>query len=191
MAGILPEVRCDRSTERALQRLMEPAGSGRAVTWQKVKVSLSRRRRSMSHDLIGHGPRYARWLPARVERINRAERDVRISRNWSRHRQATYDAAVPDLREALLQAQYRLKAQAKFPVLILINGIEGAGRARPSSCSTSGWTPADSGRQLRCAQRRRAVAPPAWRFGGCRRGPGATGTRCSRIACMAASRVPS
>jgi len=28
MAGILPEVRCDRSTERALQRLMEPAGSG-------------------------------------------------------------------------------------------------------------------------------------------------------------------
>ncbi len=41
---------------------------------------------------------------------------------------ATYDAAVPDLREALLQAQYRLKAQAKFPVLILINGIEGAGK---------------------------------------------------------------
>jgi len=40
----------------------------------------------------------------------------------------TYDAAVPELREALLQAQYRLKAQARFPVLILINGIEGAGK---------------------------------------------------------------
>ena len=39
-----------------------------------------------------------------------------------------YDAAVPELREALLQAQYRLKAQARFPVLILINGIEGAGK---------------------------------------------------------------
>lgn len=46
----------------------------------------------------------------------------------------TYDAAVPELREALLQAQYRLKAQARFPVLILINGIEGRARARPSSC---------------------------------------------------------
>jgi polyphosphate:AMP phosphotransferase len=41
---------------------------------------------------------------------------------------ATYNAELPALREALLQAQYRLREQARFPVLILINGIEGAGK---------------------------------------------------------------
>ena len=41
---------------------------------------------------------------------------------------ATYDAEVPILREALLDAQNRLREQARFPVLILINGIEGAGK---------------------------------------------------------------
>ncbi len=41
---------------------------------------------------------------------------------------ATYDAEVPKLREDLLQAQMELAAQAKFPVLILISGLDGAGR---------------------------------------------------------------
>lgn len=40
----------------------------------------------------------------------------------------TYDREVPVLREALLEAQYELKQQARFPVVILINGIEGAGK---------------------------------------------------------------
>ncbi|WP_028241846.1 polyphosphate:AMP phosphotransferase [Stutzerimonas azotifigens] len=40
----------------------------------------------------------------------------------------TYEAEEPLLREALLEAQYALKAQARFPVLLLINGIEGAGK---------------------------------------------------------------
>ena len=40
----------------------------------------------------------------------------------------TYDKAVLELREALLEAQFELKQQARFPVLILINGIEGAGK---------------------------------------------------------------
>ncbi len=40
----------------------------------------------------------------------------------------TYEAQVPALREALLVAQNELKAQRRFPVLILINGIEGAGK---------------------------------------------------------------
>lgn len=52
----------------------------------------------------------------------------------------TYDAEVPALREALLEAQFELKQQSRFPVIVLINGIEGPGRAKPSSCSTSGWT---------------------------------------------------
>ena len=41
---------------------------------------------------------------------------------------ATYEASVPELREALLEAQYELKQQARFPVIILLNGIEGAGK---------------------------------------------------------------
>lgn len=40
----------------------------------------------------------------------------------------TYDKEVAVLREALLEAQYELKQQARFPVIILINGIEGAGK---------------------------------------------------------------
>ncbi|PHV11395.1 polyphosphate:AMP phosphotransferase [Chitinimonas sp. BJB300] len=39
-----------------------------------------------------------------------------------------YKAQVPGLREALLDAQYELQAVARFPVLILINGLDGAGK---------------------------------------------------------------
>ncbi len=41
---------------------------------------------------------------------------------------ATYDAEVPALREALLEVQMDLAKQAKFPVVILIGGVDGAGR---------------------------------------------------------------
>ncbi len=41
---------------------------------------------------------------------------------------ATYDAEVPKLREALLNAQFDLAEKAKFPVIILIGGVDGAGR---------------------------------------------------------------
>ena len=41
---------------------------------------------------------------------------------------AEYDAAVADLRTSLLKAQAEL-AQANFPVVVLINGEEGAGRS--------------------------------------------------------------
>src|SRR3990167_7016096 len=39
-----------------------------------------------------------------------------------------YEAAVPALREALLEAQFELQQQARFPVVVLINGVEGAGK---------------------------------------------------------------
>ena len=42
---------------------------------------------------------------------------------------ATFDAAVPELREALLNAQFDLAQQAKFPIIILIGGLDGAGRS--------------------------------------------------------------
>ena len=40
----------------------------------------------------------------------------------------TYDTEVPALREALLEVQYELQQQKRFPVIILINGVEGAGK---------------------------------------------------------------
>ena len=41
---------------------------------------------------------------------------------------ATYDMEVPKLREALLEAQLNLGKQSKFQVIILIGGLDGAGR---------------------------------------------------------------
>ena len=41
---------------------------------------------------------------------------------------ATYDAEVPKLREALLDAQLDLAKLSGFPVIILIGGLDGAGR---------------------------------------------------------------
>ena len=40
----------------------------------------------------------------------------------------TYDAEVPALREALLDAQYDLHEQGQRQIIVLINGIEGAGK---------------------------------------------------------------
>ena len=39
-----------------------------------------------------------------------------------------YDAEEPELRHALLEAQYELVKQARFPVVILIAGVDGAGK---------------------------------------------------------------
>jgi polyphosphate:AMP phosphotransferase len=41
---------------------------------------------------------------------------------------ATYDAEVPKLRKALLDAQFDLAQKADFPVIILIGGVDGAGK---------------------------------------------------------------
>jgi polyphosphate:AMP phosphotransferase len=41
---------------------------------------------------------------------------------------SVYETKVPALREALLQAQVRLAHDGKFPVIILIGGVDGAGR---------------------------------------------------------------
>ena len=45
----------------------------------------------------------------------------------------TYDAEVPALREALLAAQYDLLQNARFPVIILIGGVDGAGSITASA----------------------------------------------------------
>lgn len=40
----------------------------------------------------------------------------------------TYDAQVPALREALLAAQYEITSQKKFPIIIVVGGVDGAGK---------------------------------------------------------------
>ncbi|NTV75813.1 MAG: polyphosphate:AMP phosphotransferase, partial [Holophaga sp.] len=42
---------------------------------------------------------------------------------------AVYEQEVPALREALLDAQYDLASAKKFPVIILIAGVDGAGKS--------------------------------------------------------------
>src|SRR5471030_1674519 len=39
-----------------------------------------------------------------------------------------YHRAVPRLRADLLDAQYRLKENGRFPVIVLISGVRGAGK---------------------------------------------------------------
>ena len=41
---------------------------------------------------------------------------------------ASYDAEIPKLRVALLDAQFDLAQKASFPVIILVNGVDGAGK---------------------------------------------------------------
>lgn len=40
----------------------------------------------------------------------------------------TFKAEVPKLREALLEAQYELREKGNFPVVVLISGVDGAGK---------------------------------------------------------------
>ncbi|MGA2081189.1 MAG: polyphosphate:AMP phosphotransferase [Holophaga sp.] len=46
---------------------------------------------------------------------------------------ATYAQEVPALREALLNAQFDLETSGKFPVIILIAGLDGAGKSATTS----------------------------------------------------------
>lgn len=41
----------------------------------------------------------------------------------------TYDREVPNLREDLLNAQYDLSQQKRFPVIIVVGGVDGAGKS--------------------------------------------------------------
>ena len=41
---------------------------------------------------------------------------------------AMYEREVPQLREALLNAQFELTENGKFPVIIVIGGVDGAGK---------------------------------------------------------------
>lgn len=54
---------------------------------------------------------------------------------------AEYDERSAALREALLAAQYDLKQAAKFPVIVIVGGVEGGGRGETVNALTSWMDP--------------------------------------------------
>jgi len=77
----------------------------------------------------------------------------------------TYEAEEPGLRQALLEAQLELAAKAPFPVILLIGGLDGAGKGPtvnvlnawmdPRLIETNGMPPPTEDERAR---------PPMWRF---------------------------
>ena len=77
----------------------------------------------------------------------------------------TFEKEVPALREALLEAQFELKQQGRFPVLILINGIEGAGKGETVKLLNEWMDPRLIQVSTFDVQTDEELArPPAWRF---------------------------
>jgi polyphosphate:AMP phosphotransferase len=77
----------------------------------------------------------------------------------------TYDARLPALREALLEAQYELKEQARFPVIVLINGVEGAGKGETVKLLNEWMDPRlIEVRTFDDKTDEELAHPPAWRY---------------------------
>ncbi|WPN48541.1 MULTISPECIES: polyphosphate:AMP phosphotransferase [unclassified Pseudomonas] len=77
----------------------------------------------------------------------------------------TYDAEEPALREALLEAQFELRQQSRFPVIILINGIEGAGKGETVKLLNEWMDPRLIEVRTFDQQTDEELArPPAWRY---------------------------
>ena len=88
----------------------------------------------------------------------------------------TYKKAVPELRAALLDAQYELKEQGKIPVIVLVSGQDGAGKGEtinilyewmdPRYISTLAFSaPTDEERQRPFMWRYWRALPPKGRIG--------------------------
>ena len=76
-----------------------------------------------------------------------------------------YKAQVPALREALLEAQYELKEQGRFQVIVLINGIEGAGKGETIKLLNEWMDPRTiEVRTFDQPSDEELARPPAWRF---------------------------
>ena len=87
-----------------------------------------------------------------------AELDHRVSKE-------DYRREEPKLREALLAAQFELKDNPRFPVLILIAGVEGAGKSETINTLAEWMDPRFiqvSG--FRMPTEEEAAHPPMWRF---------------------------
>jgi polyphosphate:AMP phosphotransferase len=77
----------------------------------------------------------------------------------------TYAAEEPVLREALLNAQYDLLAAKKFPVIILISGVDGAGKGETVNLLHEWMDPRHiEAHAFGAPTDEEAARPPFWRF---------------------------
>jgi AMP-polyphosphate phosphotransferase len=77
----------------------------------------------------------------------------------------TFEAQVPALREALLDAQYELHQQGKRQIIVLINGIEGAGKGETVKLLNDWMDPRFIEVRTFDQQTDEELAhPPAWRY---------------------------
>ncbi|AHG39959.1 polyphosphate-dependent AMP kinase [Pseudomonas syringae CC1557] len=77
----------------------------------------------------------------------------------------TYEAALPELREALLEAQIDLHEQAGRQIIVLINGIEGAGKGETVKLLSEWMDPRLIEVRTFDQQTDEELAhPPAWRY---------------------------
>jgi polyphosphate kinase 2 (PPK2 family) len=87
---------------------------------------------------------------------------VRVRQPQHQIGKAAYQREAASLRAALLNAQYDLKLDGRFPVLILIAGVEGAGKGETVNLLNEWMDPRHIQHQrLRRAVRRRGRAPAA------------------------------
>src|SRR5689334_7151513 len=89
---------------------------------------------------------------------------------------ARFARQAPKLREALLLAQFELKQAARGPVLVIVSGVEGAGRHETANQLTAWVDP----RHIHvigfgAPLPEEAVRPPAWRYWNAMPGRGTTG----------------
>jgi polyphosphate kinase 2 (PPK2 family) len=78
---------------------------------------------------------------------------------------AEYEREEPKLRQSLLALQYKLIESAKFPVIIVVNGVDGAGKGETVNLFNEWMDPRHiQHARLRHAHRIRARAPDMWRF---------------------------
>jgi Uncharacterized conserved protein len=111
----------------------------------------------------------------------------------------TYDREAPALREALLEAQYELQQQKRSAVIVLINGIEGAGKGETVKLLSEWMDPRLIEVRTFDSQTDEELAhPPAWRYWRQLPAKGRMGVflaigtaRCSRAGFTACSRMPS
>jgi polyphosphate:AMP phosphotransferase len=77
----------------------------------------------------------------------------------------TYDKEVPALREALLDAQYELLGSKRFPVVILISGVDGAGKGETVNLLNEWMDPRHiQAHAFGPLTQEEAERPPLWRF---------------------------
>ena len=77
----------------------------------------------------------------------------------------TYDKEAPKLREALLEAQYALKEKPDFPVIILVSGVDGAGKSEVVNLLNAWMDPRHiQTHGLGAPTEEEAMHPSMWRY---------------------------